>query len=89
MDRSAVLKIVSIHRGDYNVIESQFFYRPTHVSRFFRIQGIWFSFANGAEPAPARAGITQYQERGRIVFPTLPCIGTACLFADRMEIVPS
>lgn len=60
----------------------------SYVVRLFTVERLRFAFADGTEAAASGADISQQQESGRVVFPTLADVGATGLLTYRVKIVP-
>jgi len=84
---SAVFHVITVHGGDDNVIEAEFFDRIGHAPRLKRVK-LFGRFASRdiAEGAGARADLS-HDHHGRVTLvPTFAYVGASSLFADRDEL---
>ena len=86
MRRAAVGQVISVHRGDDDVVQTEVFDHQRNVARFFGIEGQRLAFVDGAEPTAARAGVAENQERRRLVAPALADVRAARLLANRVQV---
>ena len=81
------LKIVPVDRGDHDMGKLELRHRLRHVLGLVRIERARQPGLHIAERAGARAGVAHDHHGGVRLLPALADIGTAGLFADRVQAV--
>ncbi len=71
------------------MFQSQILYRQADVARLLRVQEVGFALVYGAEPATARADISEDKESSGTVTPALADVRTARLFANGVKAMVS
>jgi hypothetical protein len=83
--RAAVLEVVPVHRSDHHVAESHAGDGLGEPDRLVRVVRSGRSVRDGTVRAVPRAHVAQNHERGGLVLPALPDVGTASLLAHGVE----
>ena len=83
--RTAQVIVIAIHAGDDGVLESELSHSLRHAARLVEVNGLRPAFGHRAEPAAARAQVTQHHERRSLVVPALANIRAVRAFAHGVE----
>jgi hypothetical protein len=86
MRRAAVRQIVTVNGRYYRVGQIKLLHSFGNVTRFFRVERAWFSFADRAKSAVTRANVTAEHEGCGAIGPALENVWAARLLADRVQI---
>src|SRR2546427_259574 len=81
----AIFQVVAVDRGDDRMLEAELGDRVRDTQRLTEVELGRPARRDRAKPAGARADVAEDHERRRLAIPAVEDVGTACLFAHRVQ----